>query len=130
MSRGAAMDELEKLYRTAVSACDEGVSTADFERSFIGFLNYIECHPSLREQAEALLLDGLCSTPTPWELVSFCMHALRWERIKQKVEAQRTRAGDPRAQRALDLILDSFSDEWDQRDLYSYAWPRRGERPE
>ena len=76
---------LGELFDAAQKACDEGVSTLDFEPAFIRLLEFIEHHPECRASAERRFLDGISSRAICWELVSFCMHSLRMQAVKEEV---------------------------------------------
>ena len=114
------MKELLQLFSEAEAACNQGKSTADFEAPFVRLLQYIKEHPESRNAAEGRFLAGLHARTTPWELISFCMHELRWEPVRQAIEQLMRHATDPRNQRVLRLIVESFDDQWDERQLYSY----------
>ena len=119
------MDELRRLFERAIAECDQGESTVDFEGSFVALLDHIKQHREIRGQTEALFLEALSASPTPWELISFCMHELRWQAVQDRAEALRAEANDPRAKRVFDLILEAFREDWDQRDMYSYVFTKR-----
>ena len=114
------MSEFERLFANAVAACDSGASTSDFEAEFARVLKFAKQHPELRKQIEAVFVNALADTPTPWELIGFCMHALRWASVRATAESMRTRASDPRSERVYRLVLEAFDDNWDQREMYSY----------
>lgn len=114
------MEELFRRFSEAERACNQGESTADFEEPFVRLLQYINEHPELRNVAEGMFLSGLHARITPWELISFCMHELRWQGVRDAVLQRSRDAIDPRNQRVLSLIVKSFDDDWSERELYSY----------
>lgn len=119
------MKELRRLFEYAIEQCEQGISTLDFEDSFVEMLDYVKHHSELREQAEKLFMEALSMSPTPWELMSFCMHELRWQAVRDRAEALRAEASDPRVERIFSLILEAFQSDWDGREMYSYAFAKK-----
>ena len=117
-------DHLDNLFEAAMNACEKGASAADFEDAFVNLLRYITCHPGSRAKAENLFIGALDFKVTPWEVIAFCMHELRWDRIRREIESRARKATDPRSQRVLGLMRESFEDRWDQREMYSYYTSR------
>lgn len=114
------MNDLIAHFGDAVAACERGCSTVDFEAQFVRLLEYIEAHPELKPEAESLFLSALLQAPTPWELISFCMHKLRWQGVydaaNEILESQR----ELRSRRILTLILEAYREDWEDAELYSY----------
>lgn len=71
------------------------------------------------EAVSGIFLAALTARSTPWELISYCMYELRWPSVKRKAEQLRDEASDPRNRRVMELILESFDDNWEDRVLYS-----------
>jgi hypothetical protein len=113
------MTELAFLFSKAVESCNRGASTLDFEDSFVELLRHIELHPDSSAEAEKMFLSSLHERPTPWELISFCMHRLRWQKVAEEARALANEAEDPRNRRVYELILESFKNEWEDKALYS-----------
>lgn len=114
------MSKLTTCFRDAVAACERGYSTVDFEAQFVRLLEYIEAHPELKPEAESLFLSALLQAPTPWELISFCMHKLRWQGVYDAANEILENQRELRSRRILTLILGAFRDDWEDVDLYSY----------
>ena len=49
-------DRLARLYNEARRACEEGISTSDFEPAAAALLDFILATPSLRESVSFILL--------------------------------------------------------------------------
>jgi hypothetical protein len=98
--------------------------TPDLERFGLEILNLIEGHSDIRTDFEAAFCELWQRTPdTPWEIVMFCMHTLRWLNVRRFYEQQLQSAvarQDWRAEPVARRILDSFNDEWEDRDLFPY----------
>jgi hypothetical protein len=84
-------------------------------------LSLIERHPERRSDFERAFCD-LWQTPFgPWELISFCMHTLRWPVVRQFIERAFREAEQRQDWRSLPIashILASFSDDWPDADLF------------
>ena len=111
------VQELQTLFGRAKSACDD--DGVDMEQRFIALLEYLKQHPELRQAAEARFIAGL-DGDLCWELISFCMHSLRYDAVREACNQQLHAADDPRDWSFLNSIIDSFGDDWEDRDLYDY----------
>jgi hypothetical protein len=110
---------LEGLFSEAEIACDRGFSTVDFEPAFVRLLEFINEHPQCKVVAERRFLVGMVDASLCWELISFCMHSLKFEAVKEEAN----RLIDPRRPRGwgpLSSIVASFDDDWEDADMYDY----------
>jgi hypothetical protein len=115
---------LGELFESAEKACNEGVSTSDFEPAFVRLLEFIERHPECYASAERRFLSGLSNGSMSWELVSFCMHSLRMQAVKDKVRSLLDEGSEPRDMGPLSHILASFKDDWEDAVMYEYYGSR------
>lgn len=116
-------DDLEKqlqdLFRSAQAACDRGESTSDFEAAFVALVVFVKEHPESRPLVEKMCIAGLRDRSLCWELISFCMHALRMATVRD--EARRLiDPQDPRGWGPLSSIVEAFDDDWEDADMYAY----------
>lgn len=112
-------DNLEALFEAAQAACKSGTSTTEFEPALVRLLTFIEENPTCLPAAEQRFLDGLSRRPLCHEVISFCMHSLRLNSIKE--EATRLiDQGNPRGWGPLSDIIASFQDAWEDADMYEY----------
>jgi hypothetical protein len=88
----------------------------------IGLLDWIARNPESNSEYEAVFVDYVDHNKTP-EVLEFCMHHLRYPRVRERVEEIRDRAPDtPRgydSRRLAQGILDAYSDDWADSDI----WP-------
>lgn len=114
------LQRMHDLFGDASRACEEGQSTADFEPTFVALLNYLEQHPSCHMHAEHRFIEGIREGNLGWELVSFCMHKLRLEAVRNEAVRALNAPQDPRSVVVLSHVLESFEDAWEDADMYPY----------
>ena len=109
------------LVEHATRALNQGVSTSDFEPDFVKVVEFVKGHEDLRSEFTReirRMIEG--EAPVPEELLTFCIHALRWPELKKIAEnAYETRQDLP-AKMFLTDVLDAFSDNWKSTELYKY----------
>jgi hypothetical protein len=123
------MTPLEEFWSLCKQAEDaygspESTGTPDLEPFGLRILELVRAHPELRTEFERAFCE-LWRRPDvgPWELVMFCMHSLRWPEVQRyyERELQRTIAQeDFRAHPIARDIVDSFRDDWEDRDLFPF----------
>ncbi|TLS45865.1 glutathionylspermidine synthase family protein [Streptomyces montanus] len=113
--------EFQGIVQDVLDAAEESCGVEGLEQVLERALAVLQRNPDLRKQFETeliSLIDSLEEGVT--ELVSFVMHELRWQAVE---EAVRNRIlfsqGNVSNLRLYEAILDSFSDSWRDRDLYS-----------
>lgn len=114
---------LDVLFQAAERACDAGASTTDFEPEFVRLLEFIKQHPVCHRKAERRFLEALSTPSLSWELVTFCMHSLRMQAVRDEACRLIAENKDPR-RIWLTHVIDSFSDDWEDAEMYEYY--RRG----
>ena len=113
--------EFRRLCEKAIIACDTLDSTDDFEPDFINVLIFIREHPLMESAFKQVFLDMLeYKDGVPYELLSFCMHELRWEEIKMGAEQRLNNEDSPRVHSVMENIIDSFTEGWRSKITYPY----------
>ncbi len=118
------------LFQDAQSALTSGASTSDFEPAFVALLQFIKTHSKeCLELATDLFLNEVVAGAHDFELVSFCMHELRLHPVKEEAERQlqlslAERPDLPPPTNVMLHIIASFSDDWDDVDLYEHYTKR------
>ena len=110
--------KLGQLFERARTACEQGISTRDFEPILTELLDYILEHPSCHKQARTLLIRAVSAPDVCWELVAFCLHELRWEDVAQEARTIIFSSPAPSTKAAQLHILAAMNDNWDGRDLF------------
>jgi hypothetical protein len=54
----------------------------------------------------------------PLELVEYCMHALRWDEVKQQMMERLEKEPSERVRSVLRRVLESFDSSWRDADMY------------
>jgi len=124
------MDVLEQFWRL----CDEALQAskpdvcsdaAVIEPACLQVLQLIAEHPERRSDFE----QAFCRLWTKQkvhaaDILSFCMHTLRWAVVRQFMEAEHQAAEVAKPYDSLfmhaERVLESFSDDWGDKDLYPY----------
>lgn len=113
--------EFRRLCDKAIVASDTLDSTEDFEPDFINVLEFIREHPSIESDIKQVFIDMLGRKDgVPYELLSFCMHELRWVEIKDAAEQRFNSESSPRVLAVMENIIDSFSEGWSSKITYPY----------
>lgn len=109
---------MDSLFDAATVACERGDSTTDFEPALARLLRHLETHPECRAAAERRFIDGIRGGTLGWEVVSYCMHALRWDSVRREALRLLEGSAAPSVERALHHIVESFEDDWEDADMY------------
>ncbi|MEU7315284.1 hypothetical protein [Streptomyces sp. NPDC007083] len=110
-----------KIIQEVLNTAEETCGTEDLEYELERALTFVKGHPELREWFESQVIS-LIDSPREGvvELVSFLMHDLRWEAVREAItEKVRHPKGDISNIRLHEAMLDAFSDSWRDRDLYT-----------
>ena len=96
-------------------------SLDELEPSLLEVLNFVKKHPDSKQELEECFLE-LIQTPKGGviEILEFCMHELRWPKIKQALENTVRTTKDIRERDALWRIPEAFLDNWDGVIFYKY----------
>ncbi|WP_155053806.1 hypothetical protein [Streptomyces blattellae] len=111
------MQVVQRVLATAEETCGAEELEPGLERA----LAILQGNPELRGQFESRLI-ALIDSPQEGvvEIVSFLMHVLRWEAVREAVEERiRHPRGDVSHLRLHEAMLDAFSDSWRDRDLFT-----------
>jgi hypothetical protein len=121
-------DHLDKIQATLRQLFDKAAvkvskvdSLTDAEPEMVSFLRYVQEHPEQHQLIVRMFTDALLSREGPWEIVQFCLHALRWPEMREFVESQRLKSLNEfgaRASRVWDHLLKAFDDDWEDADNY------------
>jgi hypothetical protein len=96
------------------------ISTRDFEDSFVDVLTHIKNNMKNKNEYVVYFVRLVISEHVPHELISFCMHELRWEEVKDTAICEINKAEDFRVKNVMCDIIEAFSMDWDGKDLYAY----------
>ncbi|MFD0294911.1 hypothetical protein [Streptomyces sp. NPDC127118] len=113
--------ELRQAVQGVLATAEETCGAEALEPGLERTLAILQRNPDFRGQFESQLI-ALIDSPEEGvvEVVSFLMHVLRWEAVREAVEE---RVNYPRGNvssiRLYEAMLDSFSDFWRDRDLYA-----------
>ncbi|WNZ08534.1 hypothetical protein [Streptomyces sp. 11x1] len=113
--------ELRGIVQGIRDAAEESCGVESVERDLERALDVLKSNPGSRGAFEEVLVSVIDSLGDgAVELISFSMHELRWQAVKEAVTA---RISDPRRNvsnlRLYGAMLDAFSDSWRDRDLYA-----------
>ena len=103
--------------------CSESRGTPDLVPYGHRILTLIERHPERRSDFERAFCDLWQTHIGPWELISFCMHTLRWPVVRQFIESAFHDAQQRQDWRSIPIashILASFNDDWEHADLFQF----------
>ena len=116
-------------FRARIAEIDAAIAADDaYEPMLVDLLRHIEAHPEGRTEFVDVFLSIL-GTPghepidAPWEVLSFCMHALRWPEVKDAAEAalrERVRANDWRAVNIFQDYVNAFEDDWTTAIVFAH----------
>lgn len=113
--------EFMQSVRAVVATAEDTCGVEELEEGLERVLAILQRNPEMRGKFESEMI-ALIDSPREGvvELVSFVMHELRWEAIR---EAVNERISHPRGNvsniRLYEAMLDAFSDTWRDRDLYT-----------
>jgi hypothetical protein len=124
------MDAIEQFWRLcdeAIDAAKRGnwLNAADIEPACLQLLQLIQTHPERRSDFERTFCQLWTKQKVyAADILSFCMHTLRWPVVRQFMEEERQAAlvVKPHDSRFIQAehVLESFSDDWEDTDLYPY----------
>ncbi|MCH8512811.1 MAG: hypothetical protein LAT83_14340 [Kiritimatiellae bacterium] len=113
--------ELEKLCNEAEHVWQKGLSSRDFENQFVTVLNFLGNHSEDQPQLIKVFVKILEDKEfMACDLISFCMHQMRWKEIKEKALQLLVSSEDFREKQAMADIVASYENNWSGSDLYSY----------
>lgn len=111
----------DTLCLEAKQACEQMNSSTQYEPYLQRVLAYVKAHPSLRAEFSDAFVQMLAnSSKGPWELIAFCMHDLRWSEVQTAAIDEQQRDSDHRVKTIMANVIDAFSDNWGDADLYNY----------
>lgn len=99
--------------------------TGELEPILVGLLKWMAQYPNFSREFEQVFLDYVdegCHAVT--ETLEFCMHTLRYPRVRERLEAIRDEAPDTARgydrRRWVERMLDAYSTQWANAVLYDY----------
>jgi hypothetical protein len=113
--------ELRQAIQGVLAAAEETCGAEALEPGLERTLAILQRNPDFWGQFENQMI-ALIDSPEEGvvEVISFLMHALRWEAVREAVEERISRPrGNVSNIRLYEAMLDSFSDSWRDRDLYA-----------
>ena len=115
----APLEEFARLSRRAAADLDATNSVRSVEPSLLQMLRVVEDHPELRAAFERAFIE-LCDSPSPKEIVQFCMRKLQWPAVREHVAGAMRATKDTRFRSTMQQVLDVYDDEWADADLWEY----------
>jgi len=113
-----------KTFWTLVSvtqnAWDKTYGVNEIEHHLLDILQFVKKHPTDKDDFIECFITLLKKSAGPLEIVEFCMRELQWEEIKKAAEQMQIESKDIRLQNAMQRIIDVYSENWDDADLYKY----------
>ncbi|MFD5424976.1 hypothetical protein [Streptomyces sp. NPDC127084] len=113
--------EFMQVVQGVLATAEETCGAEELEPGLERALTILQGNPELRGQFESRVI-ALIDSPREGvvEIVSFLMHVLRWEAVREAVEERiRHPRGDVSNLRLHEAMLDAFSDSWRDRDLFT-----------
>jgi hypothetical protein len=117
------LQQFRAIAARATEKLNESFNAPDLVPFGQEMLRLIEAHPEHRAAfvREFINSIGQSSTFDPW-LVQFCMHALRWNELKEEFSTMRATAvaeNNWNLEQPLRKALEAFDDNWeDAKDFY------------
>ena len=121
-----AMDEHEflELYNSAIRFIYNELDLGKAEPYFSKLLIHIKEHPENKDFYIQFFSTVINNSKDDFaDLISFCMHDLRWKEVYNAVERRLDQFKIPQlynASRYLGGILDSYEDDWWGCEIYQY----------
>lgn len=112
---------LNKFFELAVESerVDSEELDAPVEPSFEAVLAHVLAHPQARSEfADAFVRIAREPALGSPELIQFCMHALRWDEVRESFVRWLMREQSERVRHVLRKILESFGDDWRDAGMY------------
>lgn len=115
------VEEFRLAVRSVLEAAEATCGAEALEPHLDHALSVLVHHESNRKEFEEELVSLLDSVREGVvELVSFTMHELRWNAVERELRRRLScPGGNISYPRLYEAMLDSFSDSWGDRDLYS-----------
>ncbi|MET7296253.1 hypothetical protein ABZS79_29770 [Streptomyces griseoloalbus] len=113
--------EFMQVVQGVLATAEETCGVEELEPGLERALAILQGNSELRGQFESRMI-ALIDSPQEGvvEIVSFLMHVLRWEAVREEVEERiRNPRGDVSNLRLHEAMLDAFSDSWRDRDLFT-----------
>jgi hypothetical protein len=111
-------DRLRTLFREAWDKLDAAVSLDEAEPQMVALLEEIKTHEEHRAIALELFRNALLSRRSPWEMVQFCMHDLRWPEMRDWLEKRHDECDSIDECDFWVQQLDAFKDDWEDAVFY------------
>jgi hypothetical protein len=92
----------------------------EIEHHLLDILQFVKKHPTDKNDFIECFVTLLQENSGPLEIVEFCMRELQWQEIKEVAEQMQRKSKDIRLRDAMQRIIDVYSENWDDADLYKY----------
>jgi len=110
-------DKNVSLVSKIMESADTGVE--DIEPYLVEILQIIKDNPDQKKQFINKFINFLkMGSAVPLEIFWYCMHDLKWSEVYEAVEHYKNSSSDLRLKRAAELILDAFSDDWEDAMMF------------
>ncbi|GAA2643886.1 hypothetical protein [Streptomyces lunalinharesii] len=115
------VEEFQGAIRDVLDTAEATYGVQDLERNLERALVLLQRNPELRPRFESELVSLLDPIEEGViEVVSYTMHELRWPVVERAIRDKIAAPGvDVSDVRLYGVMLDAFSDEWRDRDLYA-----------
>jgi len=115
-----------ELIRLAQEVWDRTYSVNEIEPYLLDILKFAKKHPHEQNKLATAFISLLKEHRATIEILQFCMRELQWQGVKEAIEERmRQNAGNLRLLNALQKILDVYSEEWQDADIYGYYRDQR-----
>jgi hypothetical protein len=126
MNANVVKSKFRSLVEAASKRWDATSGADELEPALLDILNFVKAHIESRSVLEDAFIELSRSKGVPVEILEFCMHELRWSKVRDEVESAIRGSTDLREQQALERVLTAYSDDWEDADLYAYYHGRKG----
>jgi len=113
---------LQKFFELAAEAerIDTELMDEPVEPAFEAVLSHVLEHPEARTEIAKAFLQIACDPDKgPPELIQYCMHALRWDEVKNQLVDWLNQEKSERVRQVFKKILIAFDDNWYDADSYA-----------
>ena len=112
---GRLIEVAEKKWRATYSA-------DDLEPELLNILIFTKHNLDSKGVLEQCFLDLIYTKKwrVSLDVLEFCMHELKWSKIKQALEKVVENTNDIRERDALSGVIEAFSDDWNGAVIYNY----------
>lgn len=110
-----------ELVKVAQEVWDQTYGVNDLEPYLLDILRFVKNNTHKQDELANCFINLLREYRASIEILQFCMRELQWQKVKEAVEERMWQnQGNIRLLDAMQKILDVFSEEWRDADIYEY----------